>query len=175
MRNLTEYIDYFRVVAQNHKLIKHSTQTKRFVRVNLFELDNSLSVSMNYPLLALEKPYFQSGGDSRANMRWNKVGALLIMDKVGDKGNFDAQHLAENKCVEIAMDIAAKMEKDARLYVNANKDFFLSGLDHDSFTIEVLPAPLHGFLYGCRLSFRWNDPAPRFDISKWDNETDYSI
>ena len=175
MKNLTEYINYFRAVAENHKLIKHSAQTKRFVRVNIFELDNSLSVTMNYPLIALEKPYFQSGGDSRANMRWNKVGALLIMDKVGDKANFDAQHLAENKCVDIAQDIVAKMEKDARLYNAGQKDFVLPGLDHDSFTIEVIPAPLHGMLYGCRLSFRWNDPAPRFDIAKWDNETDYSI
>jgi hypothetical protein len=175
MKNLTEYIDYFRVVAQNHKLIKHSTQNKRFVQVNIFELDNSLSLSMNYPLLALEKPSLQSGGDSRVNIRWNWAGALLVMDKVSDKANFEAQHLAENKCVEIAMDIAAKMEKDARLYVNPSKDFFLSGLYHDSFLIEIIPAPLHGFLYGCRLSFRWSVPAARFEISRWDNEIDYTI
>jgi len=172
--NFETYRAYFLAVAENHKQIKHTPAEKRFFGINIFELEDSLKGKANFPFLGLERPQWYSGGQGYANIRFNMQGALMIVDKVKQRDFADYDRVMQN-CVEIATDIMTKMIKDARLYDDGELDFTLPGLKHDGFRIEPMPEPMHGFMYGCRLSWQWDVPVDYFDITKWDNEVDYGI
>lgn len=168
------YKDYFQAIAENHKQVKHSASNKRFFGINIFELEDSLQGKANFPFIGLERPNLNAEGRSFANLRWQHTGAILIVDKVSqrDPSSHDA---VIQKCSEIAKDIVAKMVKDAKVYSDQDKDYVLPDLQHQSFNIEAMPAPLHGFMLGVRLSFAWGEGMEFFDVSKWDDEADYGI
>lgn len=173
--NYPEYISYFETVAKNHKQIKHSATVKRFYRVNIYDLENSIQTNANFPGLALEKPTWRMTGEGYANKRWSLHGGLLILLVVADQQNALAQDAAEETARQICDDIRAKMIKDRKLYDAGNLDYTIPGLEHDSFSIELIPSPIHGYLYGARLTWVMNEPAAQFDVSKWDDEVDYDV
>ena len=168
-----EYSEYFETVARNHKGIGHTDQEKHFTHVEMGELENDLVARLKPVILAITAPSYQASGN-HANLRWTVSGGLFLLDKLEDQNNFDKAQELITGCRDIAEDIQAKMIKDRKDWDAANKRHVLPGLEENSFQIR----PLHFEwrpMVGVMMSFSWNHPRARFDLSKWNNETDYSI
>jgi hypothetical protein len=172
--NLTSYFQYLEEFAANHKEIGHTENTQRFFRVDIEELDNAFRSRANYPLVAALNPIFSSSAALSTNIRLNYQGSLLLLDNIKDKGDALDRKTKENKMLAIAIDFATKMINDRRSYDIANKAFVLEGLDFGSFNLELVPEN-YTSMCGVLLSFRFNDPFPQFDASKWNNESRYQV
>lgn len=168
--NLDAYIQYFEAIAINHVDLGHSPTSKRFFRVDLFSLENHIHRDADVPLLALENPYLDTLNDNVTNARWTYHCALLILDRVHDRKDHQKLSEAERTCFRICEDIEAKIRKDRKQYTNGS--FTIEGLNHSSFSIELVPRDF-GMFTGARLSFQINSPKRSFDIHRWNNETDY--
>ncbi len=171
---LQDYLDYFTEIATNHKLIGHTEQMRHVFRVDVHELSTSLRSGVHWPLLGIETPILSSMGNSYANPRWVYNGAILILEKASDKYYTTQVTLTDDKTLGIAKDIVAKMIKDRKDWDSTQKAFVLQGLELGSFDLETVPLGFGDFK-GWRLSFQFNEPMPRFDISKWNNETNASL
>lgn len=172
-----DYYQYFETVAENHKQIGHKQldgngePEDHFARVDMGELENDLVVKLKTPLLAVVSPTIEASGN-HSNPRWDVIGRVLILDHLQDQMDFAKVLELEEKCRQIAEDVAAKMMKDRKLWDEGNTQFVLPGLDETSFNIRFLHYEWRPMV-GVMMSFNWNQPRERFDISKWNNEQDY--
>tara|TARA_R110002096_G_scaffold122409_1_gene265262 strand:+ start:3741 stop:4262 length:522 start_codon:yes stop_codon:yes gene_type:complete len=172
--NLSAYFDYLEEFATNHKEIGHTDNAKRFFRVDIEELDNAFRTRANYPLVAALNPIINSTAALSTNIRLNYQGSLLLLDQIKDKGDALERSTKENKLLAIATDFTTKLINDRRSYDIANKTFVLAGLDFGSFNLELVP-DRYTSMCGVLLTFRFNDALPQFDISKWNNESKYTV
>lgn len=169
-----EYHDYFETVAQNHKLIAHDPADRiAFAHKEIGELEGLSRAKMHYPALILFTPSYHSYG-TEANQRWRVMGGIAVVDRVERDPSYRVWIETMNAMIDICQDIRAKMEKDRKLYDVSNKQFALPGLEQDAWDIR----PLHKDwepLTGGLMKFAYNLPARHFDLSRWNNEQDYSI
>ena len=155
-----EEIAYFENLASKHKNILHSPTNKHFVRLNVLELVSAIKTNANFPLVAFEKPSYPIVQGAENDVKLNKDGSLMFLMLVSDKGDFDAISIAEQTTIDLAQDFMQKMIFDAR-------DLKFLHLNRDSFRIDIMPAPLHGKIYGCRLNYKFMDNAKDYDNSIW--------
>lgn len=168
-------VDYFEAVATNHKQILHSAQNKRFFGIDLSDLVNSLKHIGATPCLALERPFYSTGGQY-ANVRLIKNAAIMIFDRYTDPLDYARIETVYNTCYQIAEDVIAKMIKDAKVYDETAADYLLPGLNPSTFSIEPIPLGYaDGGLTGVRLSWQFSAGLERFDADKWNDEDDYAL
>ena len=166
---LQELEIYFQTTATNHK------QLKEFTWYTLEELTDRIHQDLQFPCLGLEEPLANTGGQGYANIRFNQNSAFMVFAKVDDSGDHDQIRTQKDLCASISKDVITKMIKDRKRWDAGEKDFVLPGLDHDGFTLEFMPQLLHGFIVGCRVTFRINEPMEEFTLDHWDNEMDFDI
>lgn len=167
------YYEYMESIARNHKEIGHTDAEPHYAHIEIGELDNLTTKQMSFAALAAMSPTYQMQGN-HSNLRWEVQAGVFVIDKVERSGYFEVWKQTQEKCRRIADEIRAKMVKDRKLYELNNQAFALPGLDETSFQIRSL-AMEYDPMAGVMLTFRYNEPAERFDLSKWNNETDYSI
>lgn len=168
-----EYYNYFEEVAAHHKDILHRPDHIAFAHKEVGELEGLSRSQMKYPGLVVFTPSYTSHG-AEANQRWRVTGGLAVIDRVERTTDYRDWITRMNAMVEICMEIRAKMEKDRKLYDLGQQQFALPGLDQSAWDIRPLHrewAPLTGGL----LKFSYNVPARFFDVSRWQNEQDYTI
>ncbi len=166
-----EYNEYFEQVARNHKLIGHSDEEQHFVHVEMGELENDLVTRLKTPVLAITSPTYQGAGQ-HANLRWRVTGGLFILERLKDQNDFKTGQALIQSSRIIAEQIASKMVKDRKLWIDADVQHVLPGLDEGSFEIR----PLHFEwrpMVGVMMTFNYNLPRDRFDVNDWNNEIDY--
>lgn len=165
--NLEAYKDYFKSLAEKHVDIQHTEEESHFSMIQVNDLENTVHTSLKFPAIGLELPVFHSGGNGYANIRWEPKGALMVFVKNSDFGSQDSNTLANQKAWNICDDISARMIHDRKQYDLQNLDYVIPGLDHDSFSIEIMPSPLHGYICGARLSWKMNYPKGVYNQVKW--------
>jgi len=163
MIDLDAYVDYFKTVAINHKLIGHTEEEPHFSRMNLVELEQKLSQYLNFPAIALEDPYVPSSG-SYPNLRESWRGALMVVFNVSDQSDYDTIQEARNTGMAICRQIRGKM-------INDRRKGLIEGLNPESFVIELSPEPIDNQFWIVRLSWTTSTQFENFDPQYWNNET----
>lgn len=171
--DLKKLTAYFEQIAKEHKEIKHSSENKRFVRLNIFELENTIRTTAQFPMIVMEKPYIPSEG-KWANPRDIWRGGIMVIDKSTDKANFTKLLNTEDRCLEICRDIAARMINDRKIYgYSKDSTAWLQGLRLEAMNIELMTKPMHDMLYGARLNYEFMIDSKPFDENVWDGPDEY--
>lgn len=164
---INDFITYFETASANHKAILHNNPDKHFCRVRVQEVLTGMNGGIQYPAVALEIPELDTEDQLSDNIRDDFSGAVLFLYPV-EPNDFVGEINAINDAFELAKDFRAKMMNDRR------KDV-LKNLDPRKFKI-VEVGPVYNNLYGARLDFGFDMPANLWlDVSKWNNETAWSI
>lgn len=165
---LTEYINYFKTAAQNHKDILHvDGSDEHFIKINVQEVISKIKTTIKFPVVAIEMPEIGTVDQLSDNVRDLFEGAFVIL-KPANLTDYDAQFTVISECLEICNDFRSKMVNDRRKNI-------LKHLDVNSFRFSEV-GPVYNNLFGYRLDFRLNEPANVFlDEDKWNDETKFSI
>jgi hypothetical protein len=171
MRTYTQFIAYFEKAAEHHLKVQHTQSSPRFFALDLMQITEALQHQDAMPAIGLERPYINGRGN-HANIRLNKMCALMVFDRCYDPRDNTEVELAYQNCYEIAKDLMAKMLKDAKLYDQDLEDYVLPGLDPQSFNMETMPQGIvaDSTVVGVRLSFVFDEPLELFDPEKWSDE-----
>ena len=154
-----EEIAYFEDLATKNKLVGHTPAEPHFVRLNVLELKSVLKGKENFPLVAFEKPSYPIDGHTNS-MKKRTLGSILILNIESDKHKVDSITDIEQQAITIAEQFVLKMIEDRKA------GMFVT-LDLKGFGIDVIPAPIDGKLYGCRLRYSFNNELGEFDDNDW--------
>ena len=116
-------VAFFRHIAENHHLIKHSDAKPSFFRLEFDEVVAAMPIKAVYPLLVLESYAYNIEDQKSDNVFKKREGAFLIMDKVADIGNYDLIHEKFDLLEEIGNDILARINSDKRKPDSPVRDF----------------------------------------------------
>lgn len=154
-------VAYFKTLAVKHKEIQHSESNKHFYR---FEVDEVLSGinGINYPALILEGYRFSFQDQKSDNPVKKREGAFMLLDHVGDPGNYNLIHETWDRLEEIGDDILAKIKADKRNPASPVRDFDIESVSGQLVATEM------GNHYGVRFTFSV-DCRFSFDVNpeKW--------
>lgn len=172
--DLEAYFNYLKEFAVDHKSIGHTDEAPRFFRVDISELDNAKRSKIHYPAVAALNPAFGTTAEISTNVRIQYNGALVLLDKVQDRGDAEDRATKENALLQTAIDFITKFINDRRKYDEANEAYILPGLNLSSFNLDLVPNE-YTSVCGVMLSFNWNVPLKQFDESNWNNQTRYTV
>ncbi|MCX6231155.1 MAG: hypothetical protein NTZ33_06385 [Bacteroidetes bacterium] len=139
-------VDYFKDIATQHIAIQHTDAKKHFFR---FELDEVLSGlnGINYPALILEGYKFDFTDNKSDNIQKKRQGAFILLDHVGDAGDYTKIHEVWDALEEIGDDILAKIKADKMKSGNPVMNFEFSEVNANLIATEM------GMHYGIRFLF----------------------
>jgi hypothetical protein len=172
--NVEKYFAYLEDLASRHVEIHHRPDGPHFFRVAINELQNAIGRKAQWPILAALNPIMATETQGASNMRLSIRGSVLILDRLEGKMDFAQRLEVEQKCFAIARDVILKMVNDRKSYDLDGNTFALSGLDFNSFEMELVPDTYNGFA-GCLLQFKWNYPLGQFDASRFDGVETYTL
>lgn len=144
--NFSDIVAYFRQLAIDHTEINHTDDEKHFYR---FEVDEVLSGinGIHYPALILEGYKFGFADQKSDNPVKKRHGAFILLDHVGDPGDYEKIHAKWDWLEEIGDDIIARIKADKRVPTSPVRDFDLESVDGQLLATEM------GNHYGIRFSF----------------------
>jgi len=125
----SDIVQYFRRIATEHILIGHRDIEKHFYR---FEIDEVLTglKKVNYPALILEGYAYSLHDNKSDNVIKERKCAFMLLEHLGDIGDFDAMHELWDTQEQICDDIVARMKADKRNpECTAVRDFDLNSVD----------------------------------------------
>jgi hypothetical protein len=108
----SDLVSYFEVIAGSHVELKHSAKEKHFFRFELDEVLTGMCSNIKYPALILEAYDFNYSESDSDNIRKNRSGAFILIDKVSDMKDYNKIHAVWDKMEEIGNDILIKMKTD---------------------------------------------------------------
>lgn len=176
--NFTEYVNYFKTAAINHKVIAHNPPTvNSFYRMDIEEVLNGLRTKLSSVSLILENPEVYTEDMLSDNRRKLWRGAFLII-KQAKRNDFDDEALVLNDTMEIGEEVLSKMVNDAQKY-RSNKSYTpaIGGFDPNRVRYQKI-GPIFDNYYGWRFEIEFNQPHKnglRLDASKWNNETAFTL
>ncbi|MFZ4400923.1 MAG: hypothetical protein ACOYO1_12880 [Bacteroidales bacterium] len=142
----SELVTYFKNIATQHIAIQHTDTKKHFYR---FELDEVLSGlnGINYPAFILEGYKYDFIDNKSDNIQKKRQGAFILLDHVGDAGDYTKIHQVWDSLEEIGDDILAKIKADRRVPGNPVVNFDISEVSANLIATEM------GNHYGIRFLF----------------------
>lgn len=132
----SELVAYFENIAARHKEILHTQTKKHFYRFELDEVLGGLN-NINYPALIMEGYKFDFIDNKSDNIQKKRQGAFILLDRVGDHGNYAKIHEVWDKLEEIGDDILAKIKADKRLGGNPIVNFDISEVSANLIANEI--------------------------------------
>jgi hypothetical protein len=161
-----DLVAYFQLLATNHADIGHTPEEKHFFRFELEEFMTGMSAKIRYPALILEGYDFVFIDNNSDNVHKSLNCGFMLIDKISDKGDYDAIHNLWDRLEEIGDEIIVRILHDKR----QNNIDVLS-----YFTIsDVSGSPLvdmnmihYGFRYDFKLSWALRNDI---DLSIWDDK-----
>ncbi|KAF0198403.1 MAG: hypothetical protein FD166_1456 [Bacteroidetes bacterium] len=139
-------VDYFRKIAVKHRDIRHTDADKHFYR---FEVDEVLSgiSGMNYPAMIMEGYRFSFADQKSDNPVKKREGAFILIDHVGDPGDYEKIHQVWDHMEEIGDDILARIKADKKDPASPVRDFDIESVNGQLVATEL------GNHYGIRYTF----------------------
>lgn len=169
----SEYVAYFRDIAERQGDLLHSDENKRFARVIYSEwpspslqLGEFLSLhkaDLQYPFMLCETWVRKTNAHSSEHLDNIYKGSFFIGDLLPDKHDFDALDVLLDKTDRIADEIQGYMLEEFEAHLNsanAPKRYLIEG----SFQLEHI-GPFNGDKYGTRCEFQYRQSASRWDKS----------
>ena len=158
------YVSYMRQLAEEHYLIQHTDENRRFFRINIEEfLDDQVNWEGDGPVMLLGSPTTAVAG-----VQDNYVDALrcafMILKKV-KPGDYDAENAAISDCKKIGWDIISRILKDAT--DDSVDDRLIKTFHPREVQAEKVGMALDSE-YGYRFTFTLYDPLDlSYDEEKW--------
>ena len=147
-----DLVSYFEGLATNHQALMHREDEKHFFRFELEEFMTGMKSRIHYPALILEGYDFNFVDQFSDNVHKEIHTAFLLIDKVSDKGDFEAIHALWDRLEEIGDEITVRILHDKRERSHEVLSYFNIG--------NVSGAPLtdmnlihYGFRYDFKLSW----------------------
>lgn len=109
-----DLVAYFENLASLHTGIKHSIGEKHFFRFELEEMLVGMKSNLNYPALILEGYDFTFVDENSDNLQKRVSCAFMLLDKISDKGDYDAIHALWDHLEEIGDELVVKILSDKR-------------------------------------------------------------
>lgn len=156
-----EVNDYFKSLAQNHRLVGHTESQPHYCFLN-DEKEMLLASQMKYPFV-----YFGFGGSEISEDELHETWAILlsVQTHVSDTGNHAEVNMASNLCLSILDDMLVRAcSRDEK-----NSHTWLRGLDLSNAiktSIENESDALWGWMIEARLTLPW---CRRLDDWIWDD------
>lgn len=172
--DLSAYFEYLEEFAGNHKSIGHTSDELHFFRTDVEELDNAKRSKIHYPAVAALNPTINTSAQISTNVRVQYQGAIVLLDRISDRGNNADRSAKEADLIAIVEDFITKFINDRRTYELSKKGYTLPGLNLGGFMIDLVPNT-YTSVCGVMLSFNWNEPLKQFDASKWNNVSRHTV
>ncbi len=109
-----ELVAYFENLASQHLSIRHTLAEKHFFRFELEEMLTGMRSEMNFPAMILEGYDFEFVDHDSDNLHKRVNCAFMLIDKVSDKGDFDAIHTLWDTIEEIGDETIVRILSDKR-------------------------------------------------------------
>lgn len=176
--NFSEYVDYFRTCAINHKVIAHNPPTvNSFYRMDIEEVLNGLRAKLASTSLILENPELFYDDLLSDNKRKIWRGAYLIV-KQAKKNDFDDETQVLSDTLTIGEEVLSKLFNDSQKHRKNNTYTPAIGTFHPERVRIQKVGPLFDNYYGWRFEIEFNQAANRslrLDATKWNSETEFTI
>lgn len=173
----SEYINYFKTVAINNKVLAHDPVTHHtFYEIDIEDILNSMKLKNKYMSLLIESPEPRPADEKADNIRKLMPGAFVILQecKLNDIAN---RELILDNTQEVAEDIVSKLLNDTK---KSKQNTLIQPrivVDINSVKFQKV-GPLLTHHFGWRVEFTFNSTFKlglQLDVSKWNNETKFSI
>jgi hypothetical protein len=144
----SEFTDYFKFLATNHKDILHTEENNHFYEMETMEeLLADLRDGLNFPLVVLECPEFIFSDPDFDNVMENSTGSFMILVDV-DLNDYEAQRAAKDLTKKIAISFISKMRNDRKPSANT----VMEGLQIDKIKGNFV-GPIFENAFGWRVVF----------------------
>lgn len=158
---ISDILTYFELVATEHLELRHTADDKHFFRMSAEEVLGDLHHNIGYPAFVFVASEWSGINHKSDNYLLKRRLEWLVVKKVPQINDYDAQHAAYSSCELIAQNILARMWHDR------NQCRVFAGVDLNSAVCHNV-GPLFDNAYGVRVEV---DVTTRshliHDPSKW--------
>ena len=108
----SDFIKYLESLAKKHKEIKHTKDNvSHFIRLDTDELDNSIKVTVGFPVICLDRYSANLSGEAGNTSKKRGI-TLMILDYVPDTKDYNRIHDVWDSCEAIADDFISQIYAD---------------------------------------------------------------
>jgi hypothetical protein len=160
MTDINSYVEYFRILAEQHKEIKE------FYMIDINEPLNALRLNIKYPAMILTSLSGNFEASNLDNILDSVNGGFLIIGHLDQIDDFSGEMQLVSKMKQIGTDIISRMLHD---HMNCEPLALkaIPGFNINSVSYEML-GPVFDNDYGVMFSFNLQDCLDLdFDDSKW--------